>query len=740
MSNKSSNDRGGQRPSPRPSVSLGQLGHGDTPLLIPITPNSTIEEINRVVAEAGAPRVELLVPDGTSALQSIAGNEMLREAAKAAGVRVTLFTADEKTTHAARFAKLDVVSVGGTVSAPRPGDVARRPTGPRPVVKPAPPLGAAPASQSAPAPAQPRRTASPPASPAPATTPGTPRPPRAPEPVPEPAATDAAFLSQLNVFDQAPPEAAPRVQESDEGALMYDVPGDAGVPRPANNDAEWQAAFGDLDSTIAQDAPAVQPVREPRARRPRPVEEPVERLERPSIFGALFGRLPGRSRRAPDVAAADTRGPRMARPERTVEETAARRRQSRNLALAPLVLVALVGLAAVALLVYAVRGNLDVGSILGANTPTLTLEAPVNQADPVEFTDQVVPLVRDPVTDPASINVQGALLTAPVTVVRQGTAAGSTVAPIGFARGSITLRNRSSQAVTIPAGTEVEAGGQRFAFENTVTVPASTVTDVGITFGVREATLVARNPGAEGNIPAGTIAAIPGYSGTLTVAQPAPFGGGRNDPVQIVAPSDVEQLLPQALSQLYGQGVQALQSQVQQLPGFAIVKGENTSEITPTEDLLKDVQPGDYAVFPPIGQVAQDGRFTLQVSETFAALASPVDKPIDQELQRAVANQIKQQRPGLAGANIRITSWDRSDQGIVVDAIAIPQTESVEVPPELARDIAHEIAGKPREEAQAYLEQLKANGTVGDFTLPDEWRTVPPDVEVRFAAAGSATE
>jgi hypothetical protein len=181
VSNRPSNDRGGRRPGARvePSLPLSQVGREEAPLLLPIQPSSSIEEICALVRDAGAARVELLVPDGTRALQSIAGNELLREAARAANVRVTLFTADEKTTDAARFAKLDVVSVGGTVSAPRPGDTPRRPTTQRPAIQPpTPPLTPRPPSST-----QADRNVQPPAG--------------------QPLNTsDADFLSQLEALDQ----------------------------------------------------------------------------------------------------------------------------------------------------------------------------------------------------------------------------------------------------------------------------------------------------------------------------------------------------------------------------------------------------------------------------------------------------------------------------------------------------------------------------------------------------------
>lgn len=716
MSNRPSNDPGGRRPGPRveSSLSLSQVGRDEAPLLIPIQPSSTTEEICALVRDAGAARVELLVPDGTRALQSIAGNEMLREAAKAANVRVTLFTADEKTTDAARFAKLDVVSVGGTVSAPRPGDTARRPTTTqRPAIQPPlPPIQptALPASQS--------------------TISSTPL-----------NTSDADFLSQLEALDQNSFDEQPRVQQSSQGALMYDVPGDIGVPRPAQNDDEWQAAFGELDSTILN-APDDEPLPPPPTRRqqrpprpPRPIDEP-DRPARPSLLGAIMGVLPQRNRRAVDTTdMPEDDGFRMSRPERTPEEAAARRRQSRNLLLGPLLaLLLLVGLV---LIVLGVTDSLNFRALLNTaglgSAPTVAIEPPLSSTEAIQFNDQIVPLVTTPITDPASINVQGVLLSAPVEATLQGTAAQQSVVPIGFASGSVTFRNQTSQPVTIPAGTIVVAGGQEFAFDSNVTVPASQDTGQALVYGFAEGTLTARLPGAQGNIPPGTITEIPNLtSRQFSVSQGAAFTGGTDQEVTIVSPDDVTPLLPQALTQLYARGVQSLQNQVQEQPNLTIY----SQAITPTEEFLKSLPLEEYtAVFPPIGQVAQDGTFTVQVSRTFEALASPVDKPIDEELQRALANKIRVERPDLANGTIEITGWQRGDQGLIVNAVAVPSGGYQELPEATTQQILEGIRGKSRVEAEAYLQQLQEEGQIRGFTLPADWQTVPENVGISIAGA-----
>lgn|GEM_PF-3923583 len=732
MSNTSSNDRGGQRPArpPQSTLSLGQIGRDDAPLLIPIQPSSSIDEITTLVRQAGVSRVELLVPDGTTALQSIAGNETLREAAKAVGTRVTIFTSDEKTTHAARFAKLDVVSVGGTVAAPRPGETPRRPTGQRSAAQRAAPTP--PAVQPRP-PAQ-AETALPPARPSTPQRPAT----------AAPAAVDADFLSQLEAFDQAPPPQPARTQQSDEGALLFDVPGDIGVQRPAEDDAEWQAAFGELDTTMSDDVlePAPQPRSRRRQRSASPVPPPDQRAPRPSLLGALVGVLPQRTRRVPQETPPADDGMRMARPERTPEEVAVRRRQSRSLMLWPIALISVV-LIGVALIAYSMGTTGNSRSFLSAvlapfsrQSAPIQLVPPLSGAESETFTNQVIPLVTQPVTEADSINVQGLLLTAPVTVTLQGTAASSTVAPIGYAQGTVTLRNRSSQAVTIPGGTTVPAGGQEFVVETDVTVPGSVASEAGITFGVADATLRARTPGGSGNIPLGTITSIPGYTGNqgpLAVAQPAPFSGGSDQQVQIVSPDDVSKLLPEGLTQLYAKGAQSLLGQVQ--PGFALVQSESTPAITPTQELLKNIQPSNYAAFPPVGQVTQDGRFTLQLFQTFAALASPQNEPIDQQLARAVKVLVVQSRPELANADVQVTGWRRGEQGLVVDAVFTPRGSYQPIPSDQLAQIQQALAGRSRAEAEAYLQQLVNDGVISGFQLPENLDTLPsePTLEVETA-------
>lgn len=707
--------------------------------MLPIPPHSSVEEISSLVAASGATRVELLVPDGTSALQSIAGNEALREAAKAAGVRVTLFTADEKTTHAARFAKLDVVSVGGTVAAPGPGDAARRPTGPRPAVRPAGAAAPAPPAQAAARPAQPAPPT--PATSRPAAPPAQSRLSSPPPAAQRPAAnTDDEFLSRLDAFDDVGAPEPARARQSDQGALLFDVPGDIGVARPAQSDDEWQT-FGQQRPSV--DEPLAPPPRATRSTgRLQPIEE--RRAARPSMLGALFGFLPSRRRPAADAAGAglaDDDGMRMARPDRSPEEAAARQRQSRNLLLGPLLLIGVLLLGLVLIGSVLAGPDSGIGRLLAGfvpgSAPALAIEPPRSTATEQQFSGLSIPMVSEPVTNANSINVQGVVLTAPVQVTLQGSASKTALSPIGFASGSILIRNRSSQPVTLPAGTSVFGGGQEFVFAEDVTVPARVDTDEGTTFGTATATLNASVPGGQGNIAAGAITEIPGYSGALAVRQDAAFSGGTDQDVPIVSPDDVNLLLPQALSQLYGQGVTSLQSQVTQRPGFSLIDSQNTPEISPTAELLRQIPLEELEIFPPIGQVIDpslNGRFTLQISKQFEALASPNDQPIERQIQRATANLLRRQGQNVTDDEVSITGWQRSSAGLLVDATVTPRGGYLPVTPAQQDEIVQAIRGKPRAEAEQYLAGLRERGAIGNFTLPADLETVPENITLTVNA------
>jgi hypothetical protein len=234
-------------------------------------------------------------------------------------------------------------------------------------------------------------------------------------------------------------------------------------------------------------------------------------------------------------------------------------------------------------------------------------------------------------------------------------------------------------------------------------------------------------PGAAGNIPPGSITSIPGFEGTLRVDQ-GEFSGGSDQEVRIVRTEDVNRVLPEAVSRLYGTGVQQLQAEVNTRPGFQL----SQAVITPTLESLQQLSALDYAVFPPIGAVTQDGTFQLEVRARFQAVAEPTDAPLQQQLQQAVRNQLVNTGKIAPDAQVQIGSWRIANGGLSVDATVTPAGNVPPLSQDFLQQVETAIAGKPRDEATRYLQSLVDEGRIQQFSpIPPSWETIPTRVNVR---------
>ena len=753
MTNRSSNQN---QPPRRSTGALPSLQNLAPQALLPITPDSSVETVIQQIEAAGAQVIELLVPNDTHALQSVAGCDLLRQAATKRGIRLTLFTADEKTLTAANLAKLDVVPVGGAVAQAKPAvpnraldpnrepRLAPRATPPAPAaapparnVRPAPatqrpaqsPAPRPPANEQARRPAPPpnplasNQTRSgrpgdappprvPPASeqvrrPAPPTNSTDPNQPRrgradvappARTPLPSDSQTsDADFLASLATFDDLPDTPGARLLRDDQGGVLWDTPGDAGVRRPALDTEDWDASFAALGATMAaepeDDAPA------PR-RRPGRAQSEVA------------------PRRTQDRAAplADPRRVRRTRPDDQDAEQEAQPRRRTFLAW-PLAVLALLVLLAGGWWFLQQRG------LVGA-TPTLELMPPLPQTAPERINNIVIPLTTAAVTDTAAIAVRALLVENDAVARVPGTAEASTITPIGKATGTLVLRNTTSSPIEIPVGTEVQGGGIPFRFDTTVFVPAASQDADGVRFGRTEASVTSTVPGAQGNLAAGIIGSVPGYEGTIRVDQVA-FGGGTDQEVRVVRIEDVNKVLPQALSQLYSTGVQVLNVRTAEVPGWTLPAGT----ITPTLQALQKLAAVEYGVFPPIGSPAdENGGFVLEVRARFQALAQPAGtQGLDQQLADAVRRRLISTNGVDQRSTVTLGSWVVRDQTLVATADVQPYAGPITLSAEVLTEVQGKLAGTPRASAEALLQQYVAEGKIGAMpSLPAEWSEVIP--------------
>lgn len=681
---------------------LDLTGSGSREALLPLLPDATIDEIVAGVRSAGAGQVELLVPNSTRVLQSLAGCELLREAVAASGLSITLFTADEPTITAASRAGLDVIAVGSSILPDkRPATFRAKPLS-RLDPPALPPVRSSPTEIT-----RPVRSTSEIGSTAADTN----------QYEVAAVAPDDAFLQGLRAFEQGQdsPRVAPgETVETPEGSLLFDAPGDRGVPRSSERVA-WNAAFDDMDAAMAAEPePRPAPYRAATAAPVAPMES-RRATERRTLPGWPFQRRAAPATRSAETAVRRLQGGTVRQPQ-TVAKSAEPERP-RFLWLIVVIAAALIGLVA-----WFGLGTLGIG--LGSQQITLKPRAPSSEMQ--TFSGIEVPLAAAPIAGA----LQGRVLEQPVRVLVQGQAISSTLVPIGRATGSLVLRNRGSFAVTVRAGQVIQAAnGTTFTVNDEVTVPAATERPdgSGTIYGQGVAELTATVPGAAGNIPAGSIGGIPGVEATVRVEQ-GPFTGGSDQEVHIVRTEDVNRVLPQAVSELAGAATRALAAQAAQDPALALA----TDTISPTVASLHSLAGVEVAVFPPIGSVTSDGTFRVELRGTFRGMAGPASQPVTDQLTQVVRDQLVAAGRIGQDAQIDITGWRPDGPGLLVDATIRPSGKVVPLSEAFLGEVQQQIAGRTRADAEAYLQTLVVDNKIAGFTaLPAGWETVPEKVVIK---------
>jgi hypothetical protein len=672
-------------------------------VLIPLLPSSSIDEVVAQVRAARKPEVELLVPNNMKALQSSAGCTILKHIVADSGAHLTLFTNDDRTQQAAQRAGLNVIAVDGTIVGPT------QPLGPSNQHHAALPpdlkqlYGGGPSKAAS-------RLAD--AQPAPSATAPTPQPsPRAESTAAisaPPVVSDDEFLAGLQAFEQTlVPVPHTNVQEwnTDEGALLFD--GERGIGRQdARPQDAWALAFDDIGVAMAEEpepatprqqpvAEAIPPRRPSTTRAARPAASSNGRAQQPATQGAERSRF-GNALTSVFPRSSRTGGNGSGTPPPRTAPKGAAPPQRFN----PWIMVMIAAAVLIAALLFSL-GRLPIGT----TTPTLALSPAAAQAEQQSYGDLVIP-ISDAAPQEAAAQVQAVVLAQPVSVLVQGQAISTTVAPIGRASGVLVLRNTLSQPVLLRAGTVVPASnGVQFSVDADVTVPAALATADGITFGREVASLTANVPGAAGNIGPGSIGSIPGYEGTLRVEQ-GEFSGGSDQEVLVVRSEDVNRVLPDALSRLYGTGSQSLQLAAAGRTGFALVP----DTVSPTLESLQQLQGVEYGVFPPVGSVTSDGTFRLEMRATFNAVAEPTDRPISSQVTAAARNLLISDGRAAPDAQVQVSQWTIGPQGLLVAAAVQPAGTAPTLAPALAEEVQRTIAGKPRAEALEYLRSLVEEG------------------------------
>lgn len=663
----------------------------DETALVLALPEDTAESLMAKVRTTHAANVQILAPEGTVALQRVAGTDALRDLATAAGVNLTIISSDLGILKAARQSRLATIEVTGAhVQAPVPST----PSAP---------------SEDLPA-----------------------------EDLEFLAALDelAANGNTLDLFappsDQKRPVAADTRPIAAPETRPIPIPSSPSTPAtpPAmgDDDLEFFDALDDLEAAFEQERTGTPPP---------PIPSACEASAQPTRVRPEDIQLS-----EAEVARAGQIG-RRSEADRAQRTTAAPRRESRPEPVAPPARRAatpvprattrsqlwLVGALLIGLIVLVVLTGIF---IVVTQSVTIVVRLPVRETTPV--VDLAIPIT--PVSTASANTVSAEPLETTVAISTRGEVTEGVLTPVSSASGTITLFNQNTQPITIPAGSEFVAFGPDnqpipFISKADVTVPGAVTTRSGnqiiTTFGEAAVQIEARSPGSASNIPVNTIRelriaggpTINLVSGLLTVSHDA-IGGGTDEEVRVIKESDVRRYLAQALTDLD-------QEARRQLDGLALARNlrlEPTT-VSPSRAELEQLAGFELIVDPPIGtSLSRDNPFfTLTVQSRYSGLAISGDSAAFQrQLADAFNSQLIQNgqlRPGDCRAAF-VQSWRWDGATLRIDGSIGPDPAcGNELDPAIRAAIQNAVLGRTRVEAEAALQELVVAGRLAGFELPD---------------------
>lgn len=663
----------------------------DETALVLALPEDTAESLMAKVCATHAANVQILAPEGTVALQRVAGTDALRDLATAAGVSLTIISSDPGILKAARQSRLATIEVTGAhVQAPLPS------------------------------------TPSAPGEDLPA------------EDLEFLAALDelAANGNTLDLFarpsDQKRPATADTRPIAAPETRPIPIPSSPSTPAtpPAmgDDDLEFFDALDDLAAAFEQERtgtppPPIPSAREASAQPPRVRPEDIQLSEAEVARAGQIGRRSeaDRAQRTTAAPRRESRPEPVAPPARRAATPVPRATTRSQPQLVRALLIGLIVLAVLTGIFIVVTRSV-----------TIVVRLPVRETTPI--TGLAIPIT--PVSTASANAVSAEPLETTVAISTRGEVTEGVLTPVSSASGTITLFNQNTQPITIPAGSEFVAFGPDnqpipFISKADVTVPGAVTTRSGnqiiTTFGEAAVQIEARSPGSASNIPANTIRelriaggpTINLVSGLLTVSHDA-IGGGTDEEVRVIKESDVRRYLAQALTDLD-------QEARRQLDGLALARNlrlEPTT-VSPSRAELEQLDGFELIVDPPIGtSLSRDNPFfTLTVQSRYSGLAISGDSAAFQrQLADAFNSQLIQNgqlRPGDCRAAF-VQGWRWDGTTLRIDGSIGPDPAcGNELDPATRAAIQNAVLGRTRAEAEAALQELVAAGRLAGFELPD---------------------
>ncbi len=475
-----------------------------------LMPDDDTEAILEKVRRADAKKINLIVPPGNRALQTLGGFTMLRKACDITGIEVTVYSDDEKARDMAQVCRFEVVSLDQEV---RPREA------PPPVEAP-------------------------------------------PHIVVETRPPEPAAVAVGEVGEDRPPDLEERLSGLSEADLaLFDALEDISLTEDVELRPEAFARPRPVMADDFVDRPAPPRRRErPERRMPlflRRILEPLAGalaalyIAVVGLFLKVAARFQPRGEREVEEAPLAAVGPSV----QTEEERRLLRMQ--KLRYYAWTLVAVVGFTLLIVVIYLL------------SLPTVTV-ALTPRADEVREMDLAVTLVLTESVE-AGPTVEGGIVSIPAKPIQKEmegevstVVTEETWLAEGTATGAVVFVNLTSYGVSVPAGTNVSGGGASFHTTQDLWVPASDFRGIDAYLGKAQVNIVADQPGSAGNVGAGVVAVIDdaNLAGILTVENSEQTAGGSERQTTVVTAEDHERLRQQLVTELQNKAYAELQKEV----------------------------------------------------------------------------------------------------------------------------------------------------------------------------------
>jgi hypothetical protein len=620
-----------------------------------LLPEDDTETILDKVRRAGAKKINLIVPPGNRALQTLGGFTMLRKACDITGLEVTVYSDDEKARDMAQVCRFEVVSLEQEV---RPREVKPPAEEPRIVVstRPPEPTGAA-----------------------------------APQEHPEEL---KERLGELSEADLALFDSLEDMSLTGDVELRPEAFGRLAAPAAA-----VEAPPGPAAAPPKREAPP----KEKKPGKPSPFKPIADTLAGAlaNVYIAVVGLFlkaaarfqPKAAREVPVEAEAPAAvGPRV----RTDEEVRALRLKKLRYYLWTLVAVV-------------VLTGLMVGIYL-LSQPTVTISLTPQAAETEEMDLALTVALTNSVSPKAAVNVEGGTVSIPARTVQvdlegqaSGSATGDTWIAEGTATGSVVFVNMTSYAVSVPAGTQVAVGGGGVTFHTTddVWVPASDFRGEDAYLGKAQVNVVADVPGSAGNVDAAAISMVGGgLDGTVTVENSEATSGGSERRTTVVTAQDQENVRRQLVTDLQSRAYDQLKAQTS---GLEVLSG--TLKIETIEETFSH----------PVG--AEASTITLTARVRAQALVS-APGALDRAVQEAVQQQV-QPKQGQEIGQVTYSPIQSGRPGIEANTWTYTTHATApilnRINDSLRAEIGDRLAGKSYEQARQILAEYR--DVVASFSI-----------------------